>query len=103
MKPVVREEWALTRPTALKRADLVLSGGGVKGVGLVGAVVALMEAGYVAQRVSGTSAGSIVGAIVAAAAHGQKMSPAEVKELALSLNYKEFLDPGPIESVPLIG
>ena len=26
-----------------KRADLVLSGGGVKGIGLVGAVVALME------------------------------------------------------------
>jgi NTE family protein len=86
-----------------KRADLVLSGGGVKGIGLVGAVVALMEAGYTAQRVSGTSAGSIVAAIVAAAAEGQQMTPAEVKELALSLNYKEFLDPGPVESVPLIG
>jgi NTE family protein len=86
-----------------KRADLVLSGGGVKGVGLVGAVVALMEAGYTAERVSGTSAGSIVGSIVAAAAQGRQMTPAEVKELALSLNYKEFLDPGPIERVPLIG
>ena len=86
-----------------KRADLVLSGGGVKGIGLVGAVVALMEAGYTAQRVSGTSAGSIVGSIVAAAAQGQKMTAAEVKELALSLNYKEFLDPGPVESIPFIG
>jgi len=86
-----------------KRADLVLSGGGVKGIGLVGAVVALMEAGYTAQCVSGTSAGSIVGSIVAAAAQGQKMTASEVKELALSLNYREFLDPGPVESVPLIG
>jgi NTE family protein len=86
-----------------KRADLVLSGGGVKGIGLVGAVVALMEAGYTAQRVSGTSAGSIVGSIVAAAAQGQQMTPAEVKELALSLDYKDFLDPGLIERVPLIG
>jgi NTE family protein len=86
-----------------KRADLVLSGGGVKGIGLVGAVVALMEAGYTAQRVSGTAAGSIVGSIVAAAAQGQQMTPAEVKELALSLDYKDFLDPGPIERVPLIG
>jgi NTE family protein len=99
----VREETALTRPNAPKRADLVLSGGGVKGIGLVGAVVALMEAGYTAQRVSGTSAGSIVGAIVAAAAQGQKMTPADFKELALSLKYEEFLDPGPIESVPLVG
>jgi len=86
-----------------KRADLVLSGGGVKGIGLVGAVVALMEAGYTAQRVSGTSAGSIVGSIVAAAVQGRQMTPAEVKELALSLNYRDFLDPGPIERVPLIG
>jgi NTE family protein len=86
-----------------KRADLVLSGGGVKGIGLVGAVVALMEAGYTAQRVSGTSAGSIVGSIVAAAAQGRQMTPAEVKELALSLNYKDFLDPGPLERVPLLG
>ena len=28
------------------KADLVLSGGGVKGIGLSGAVVALLEAGY---------------------------------------------------------
>ena len=65
-----------------KPADLVLSGGGVKGIGLVGAVVALMNAGYSAQRVSGTSAGSIVGAVVAAASIGDQLSPEEVKELA---------------------
>ena len=93
----------MTEPKARKRADLVLSGGGVKGIGLVGAVVALMEAGYTAQRVSGTSAGSIVGAIVAAAEQGEQMTPEQVKELALSLNYNDFLDPGPVESVPLIG
>ena len=29
-----------------KPIDLVLAGGGVKGIGLVGAVVKLMEAGY---------------------------------------------------------
>lgn len=92
----------VTRPPA-KRTDLVLSGGGVKGIGLVGAVVALMDAGYTAERVSGTSAGSIVGAIVAAASQGRQMSGAEVKRLALSLDYGKFLDPGPIERVPLIG
>ena len=50
-----------------KRADLVLSGGGVKGVALVGAVGALIDAGYGVQRMSGTSAGSIIREIVAAA------------------------------------
>ncbi|MBV8346704.1 MAG: patatin-like phospholipase family protein, partial [Mycolicibacterium sp.] len=85
-----------------KRADLVLSGG-VKGIGLAGAVVALMEAGYRAVRVSGTSAGSIVGAIVAAASRDGQMTSAEVRDLALGLDYRKFADPGPLESVPVIG
>jgi NTE family protein len=84
-------------------ADLVLSGGGVKGIGLVGAVVALMDAGYRAQRVSGTSAGSIVGAIVAAAAQGDQLSSEEVKALALQLDYHKFTDAGPLERVPVVG
>jgi NTE family protein len=86
-----------------KPADLVLSGGGVKGIGLVGAVVALMEAGYRAQRVSGTSAGSIVGAVVAAAAMGNQLGPEEVKELALQLDYHKFTDPGTLERLPVLG
>jgi NTE family protein len=86
-----------------KPADLVLSGGGVKGIGLVGAVVALMDAGYSAQRVSGTSAGSIVGAVVAAASIGDQLGPEEVKELALQLDYRKFTDPGTLERVPVLG
>jgi NTE family protein len=86
-----------------KPADLVLSGGGVKGIGLVGAVVALMDAGYRAQRVSGTSAGSIVGAVVAAASMGDQLGPEEVKELALQLDYHKFTDPGTLERLPVLG
>jgi NTE family protein len=47
-------------------ADLVLEGGGVKGIGLVGAVLTLHEAGYVFPRIGGTSAGAIVAALIAA-------------------------------------
>ena len=86
-----------------KPADLVLSGGGVKGIGLVGAVVALMETGYTAQRVSGTSAGSIVGAIVAAASQAGQMTATQVKDLALELDYRKFVDPGLFERVPVVG
>src|SRR4051794_1744748 len=49
-------------------ADLVLEGGGVKGLGLVGALTRLMEEGYTFPRVAGTSAGSIVAVLVAAGA-----------------------------------
>ncbi|HVM65860.1 MAG TPA: patatin-like phospholipase family protein [Acidimicrobiales bacterium] len=49
-----------------RKADLVLEGGGVKGIGLLGAIMALDGAGYTFPRIAGTSAGAIVGALVAA-------------------------------------
>ncbi|MGO9509448.1 MAG: patatin-like phospholipase family protein [Mycobacterium sp.] len=86
-----------------KSMDLVLSGGGVKGIGLVGAVVALMDAGYSVMRVSGVSAGSLVGSIVAAAAQRNQLTGNEIKEIALSLPYDKFRDSGPVGRVPLVG
>ena len=47
----------VTKAGQPKVVDLVLSGGGVKFIGLVGAIVALMDAGYSIKRVSGVSAG----------------------------------------------
>jgi NTE family protein len=47
------------------RADLVLEGGGVKGLGTVGAVLALLDAGYEFPRVAGTSVGALAAAFVA--------------------------------------
>jgi NTE family protein len=87
--------------TADLRADLVLSGGGVKGIGLAGATVALMEARYAIQRVSGTSAGSVVGAILAAGA--DQLGPEQVEQITMTLPYRKFLDPTPITGIPLLG
>lgn len=88
-------------PQRIKRADLVLSGGGVKGIGLVGAVVALADAGYRIRRISGTSAGSLVGAVLAAGA--DQLSGTDLRQLAMSLPYRKFLDPDPVAHLPLLG
>jgi NTE family protein len=48
------------------RADLVLEGGGAKGVALAGAVSELHDAGYAFERIAGTSVGALVGALLAA-------------------------------------
>lgn len=80
------------------RADVVLEGGGVKGIGLVGALVALTEAGYQLNRISGTSAGAIVGSLVAAGLSGDRL-----KERALSLDYAKFRDPSLLDRIPLAG
>ncbi|MBO0863926.1 MAG: patatin-like phospholipase family protein [Mycobacterium sp.] len=83
-----------------KLADVVLSGGGVKFIGLVGAVVALMDAGYRFKRASGTSAGSVVAAILAAASKGDQLTSEEVKQLALSVPLRKWRDAAP---VPFLG
>jgi len=80
--------------------DLVLSGGGVKFIGLVGGIVALMDAGYSIKRVSGVSAGSVVAAILAAASVGDQLTGEEVKELAFSVPLHKWRDSGP---VPYLG
>lgn len=73
----------------------------MKGVGLIGAVVGLLDAGYRVHRVSGTSAGSIVGAVVAAA--DGRLTGEEFKDLALQLNYRKFRDAGLVGRLPLVG
>ncbi|MDT5256594.1 MAG: hypothetical protein QOD10_1674 [Mycobacterium sp.] len=83
-----------------KLVDLVLSGGGVKFIGLVGAIVALMDAGYSIKRVSGVSAGSVVAAILAAGSNGGQLTGEEVKELAFSVPLHKWRDAGP---VPYLG
>ncbi|MBS4728739.1 patatin-like phospholipase family protein [Mycobacterium sp. SM1] len=83
-----------------KFADIVLSGGGVKFIGLVGAIVALMDAGYSFKRASGVSAGSVVAAILAAASKGNQLSGGDVRELALSVPLRKWRDAGP---VPFLG
>jgi NTE family protein len=73
--------------------DLVLEGGGVKGVGHVGAVMRLVEAGYSFPRVAGTSAGAIVGALVAALEQaGEPLS--RLEDLMRSLDFRRFPDRG---------
>jgi NTE family protein len=84
-----------------KSFDVVLSGGGVKFIGLVGAVAALLDGGYSSlERVSGVSGGSIVGAIMAAASHRGQLTGADLKELALSVPLRKWRDAG---SFPLAG
>jgi NTE family protein len=79
-----------------KLADLVLEGGGVKGVGLAGAYVALREAGYTAANVAGTSAGAITAALIAS-----DFPPEELERIVMELDYRQFEDKGWEDKLPL--
>ena len=79
-------------------ADLVLEGGGVKGIGLVGAYAALSKAGYEFHRIAGTSAGAIVGSLIAAG-----VQPAELERVMRQVDYGHFEDEGFIDHLGLVG
>lgn len=88
--------------TATLQADLVCAGGGVKGIGLVGAVDVLAESGYRFPRVAGSSAGAIVAALVAAIQHANQPLT-RLSEIALSIDYSKLADPSLLGRLPLIG
>lgn len=79
-------------------ADIVLEGGGVKGIGLVGALSVLEEAGYRFQKVAGTSAGAIVGSLVAA-----DMRADELRAVMESLDYLKFKDESFLDRLGRVG
>jgi len=80
------------------KVDAVFEGGGVKGIGLVGAVAVAEERGYHWANVAGTSAGAIVAALIAAGYTG-----VETKEILDALDYNRFKDTSLIDKVPIVG
>ncbi len=86
------------KETNVLKADAVFEGGGVKGIGLVGAVAVAEERGYQWQNVAGTSAGAIVATLLSAG-----YTAAEMKEIMEKLDYNDFKDSGLLDKVPLVG
>jgi NTE family protein len=83
---------------AERRADLVLEGGGVKGIALSGAAATLSRAGYVFPRVAGTSAGAVVGAFLVALQRAGE--PVErLEDVARTLDYGRLRDRGAVGRV----
>lgn len=80
------------------QADLVLEGGGARGVALGGAVAALADRGVASRRVAGTSAGAIVAALLAAG-----LPPAQVAEVARDLDLSELLPRRPVTALGAVG
>jgi NTE family protein len=81
-----------------KRVDLVFQGGGVKGIGLVGAYSVLEERGYRHQNLAGSSAGAIIAVLV-----GAGYTAGELHDILAELQFKELLDEAWEDRIPLVG
>ena len=80
----------------------MLEGGGVKGLGLVGAVTALADAGYAFPRVAGSSAGAVVACLVAALqSAGEPVD--RLDEVVRSVDLRRLRDPGGLGRLPVVG
>ena len=78
--------------------DLVLEGGGVKGIALVGAISVLEDAGLTFPRVAGSSAGAIVGGLVAAG-----MRAPQIRRAMEALDFTRLRDETALDEVPVVG
>jgi NTE family protein len=68
-----------------RACDLVLGGGGVRGLAHIGVLAALEEAGYDVRRVAGASAGAVVGALAVAG-----VDPHALRRLFHDLDLRAF-------------
>lgn len=70
------------------KIGLALSGGGVRGISHLGVLKALNEVGIFPDKVSGSSAGAIVGAM-----YCQGYQPEEILKIIVETNYFKFMRP----------
>jgi NTE family protein len=92
------ERAATTGKEQEARIDLVLEGGGVKGIALIGALSVLEERGFQTQNVAGASAGAIVAAL-----HSAGYTSAELQEIIGELDYDRFKDRAWEDQIPFAG
>ena len=70
-----------------KEINLILQGGGVKGLAYIGALRAFENYGYKIKNISGTSIGAVIGCLVIAGYNSY-----ELEEIVNNLDYKVFMN-----------
>jgi NTE family protein len=89
----------MSQELEIQKADAVFEGGGVKGIGLVGALSVFEEQGFQWQNLAGTSAGSIVAALAAIG-----YDAAELREIMTNrLDFRQLMDTAGIGRLPKVG
>ncbi len=81
-----------------QKVDGVFEGGGVTGIGLVGAASVIEAAGYEFSNLAGTSAGAIIASLLAAG-----YSASELKQIISDFNFSKLEDSPWSGHIPFIG
>ncbi|RNB81164.1 phospholipase [Brevibacillus fluminis] len=80
------------------KADGVFEGGGIKAIGFLGAIAEMEARGYSWEKLAGTSAGSVVAALLAAGYRSEEMVP-----IFFKLNYLMLVARRGLAKIPVVG
>lgn len=78
--------------------DAVFEGGGMRGIGFVGALSYLEKKGFKWRNVAGTSAGAIIASLLAAG-----YTAKEIEKILVETDFLKFLDKEKIQKIPILG
>ena len=74
-----------------RKLDAVFDRGGVKGIGMVGAISVIEREGYEFVNLAGLSTGAMIATLL-----GAGYTAAELKEIIMELDLRHFRDAGPV-------
>ncbi|WP_169089813.1 patatin-like phospholipase family protein [Paenibacillus sp. PL91] len=80
------------------KADAVFEGGGVRGIAFIGAIQEMEASGYQWERLAGTSAGSVVAALLACG-----YNASELIDIMNTLDYSLLLGKTWVHYLPIVG
>ncbi len=80
------------------KINAVFEGGGIRAIGIIGAINCFEDSGFKWGRLAGTSSGAIMAALLASGFTGK-----EINKLLINTNFLKFMDRNPIQSIPFVG
>lgn len=80
------------------KANAVFEGGGMRGLGIIGALTYFEKQGYIWDKTAGTSAGALIAALIAAG-----YTPSDMNYILMNMDFNKFLDRAGFQKFPLAG
>ncbi len=80
------------------KIDAVFEGGGMRGIGIVGAINCMENEGCEFVRVAGSSAGAVIASLIAAGYNSK-----QIKKMLIEISFLKFMDKNKLQRLPLLG
>ncbi|MCY6356837.1 patatin-like phospholipase family protein [Clostridium sp. ZS2-4] len=80
------------------KCDAVFEGGGIRGIGMIGALNYFEKRGYNWRKVAGTSVGAIIASFIAAG-----YTAKEIENIMAETDFLKFLDRERVQKIPVVG